>query len=286
MFNSEEITGIWDYGFASENEQKIIKFLDKIYSIPFANSKVWEKEIFSFFSKELIVPYVILTSIEDEDNMLNNIKKVFLNKILNVRILHWDSNTCYKDLIKIKESIKTGTNLKEYLPWLIQNNFIIRKIFIKNSDKEDTRFNEFGMCIKPTCQQIIDNKTGETIGYENIYFICPDKEIDYPIKEWASKISNEWKIKLKQKFHHEKKKEKKRNPLDTKLRHEVFKRDSYKCKECGATNKEKILHADHILPVAQNGSDELSNLQTLCEDCNLAKSDKKFVGGQNENQNN
>ena len=43
--------------------------------------------------------------------------------------------------------------------------------------------------------------------------------------------------------------------------------------------KEKTLHCDHILPVTQGGTDELSNLQTLCDDCNLAKSDKKWKGG-------
>jgi len=71
---------------------------------------------------------------------------------------------------------------------------------------------------------------------------------------------------------------KQRKPIDSKLRHECFKRDGYKCVECGATNKEKILRADHILPVSQGGTDELSNLQTLCEDCNFAKSNKYWKG--------
>jgi len=72
---------------------------------------------------------------------------------------------------------------------------------------------------------------------------------------------------------------KKRNPLDSRLRHECFKRDGYKCLECGATNKEKTLHADHIVPVSQGGTDELENLQTLCDNCNLAKYNKCWVGG-------
>lgn len=58
------------------------------------------------------------------------------------------------------------------------------------------------------------------------------------------------------------------------LRHEVFKRDGYKCVECGASKDDGAeLHVDHIIPVSQGGSDELSNLQTLCKDCNLNKSD-------------
>lgn len=72
---------------------------------------------------------------------------------------------------------------------------------------------------------------------------------------------------------------KKRNPLTKSIRHEVFKRDGYRCLECGATNKETRLHIDHIIPVAQGGSDELSNLQTLCRDCNLAKSNRAWKGG-------
>ena len=54
----EEFESIWDYGLASENEDKIIKFLDKIYSIPIDKPQDWEKEIFDFifiFPKEFYV---------------------------------------------------------------------------------------------------------------------------------------------------------------------------------------------------------------------------------------
>ena len=58
------------------------------------------------------------------------------------------------------------------------------------------------------------------------------------------------------------------------LRHEVFKRDNYKCVECGASKEDgAVLHIDHIIPVSKGGTDELDNLQTLCKDCNLNKSD-------------
>ena len=78
---------------------------------------------------------------------------------------------------------------------------------------------------------------------------------------------------------HKNKPKKQRKHISKSIRHEVFKRDDYKCVECGASNKETRLHIDHIVPVAQGGSDELDNLQTLCEDCNLAKSDRKWKGG-------
>lgn len=58
------------------------------------------------------------------------------------------------------------------------------------------------------------------------------------------------------------------------LRHEVFKRDNYTCVECGAKKSDgATLHVDHKIPVSKGGTDELSNLQTLCSDCNLNKSD-------------
>ena len=57
-----------------------------------------------------------------------------------------------------------------------------------------------------------------------------------------------------------------------KWRESVFKRDNYTCVECGGKPPQVVLHCDHIIPVSQGGTDELSNLQTLCEQCNLSKS--------------
>jgi len=70
-----------------------------------------------------------------------------------------------------------------------------------------------------------------------------------------------------------------RKPISASLRHEVFVKDGFKCTDCGATNKERTLHVDHIIPVSQGGGDELSNLQTLCDKCNLAKSNRAWLGG-------
>ena len=72
----------------------------------------------------------------------------------------------------------------------------------------------------------------------------------------------------------------KRKAIPGALRHEVFKRDGYRCVECGASNKETTLHVDHILPVSQGGTNEISNLQTLCQKCNLAKSNRHWKGPQ------
>ena len=74
-----------------------------------------------------------------------------------------------------------------------------------------------------------------------------------------------------------------RQPIPRKLRHQVFQRDNYRCRECGATNKQTRLHVDHIVPVAKGGTNDLSNLQTLCEACNRAKYTDEWVGGKINN---
>lgn len=68
-------------------------------------------------------------------------------------------------------------------------------------------------------------------------------------------------------------------PITKSLRFEILKRDNYKCRICGnspSVNPEIILHIDHIIPVKKGGRTVYSNLQTLCSECNLGKSDKSL----------
>ncbi len=66
------------------------------------------------------------------------------------------------------------------------------------------------------------------------------------------------------------------------LRYDVMKRDGFKCVLCGRSADDGVkLHVDHILPVAKGGKTVMSNLRTLCEDCNLGKSDKYDEYGPN-----
>lgn len=65
-----------------------------------------------------------------------------------------------------------------------------------------------------------------------------------------------------------------RNKLSSRMRFMVFKRDDYTCQICGKSKHDGIkLHVDHIIPIAKGGETKLYNLQTLCETCNLGKSD-------------
>jgi len=63
-----------------------------------------------------------------------------------------------------------------------------------------------------------------------------------------------------------------RASISKRLRFEVFKRDSFKCQYCGRSAPEVVLHVDHIVPVSEGGSNDMLNLITSCELCNLGKS--------------
>lgn len=62
-----------------------------------------------------------------------------------------------------------------------------------------------------------------------------------------------------------------RKSIGKKTRFEVFKRDSFTCQYCGGKAPDVILHVDHIDPVANGGGNDIMNLVTACEGCNLGK---------------
>lgn len=69
-----------------------------------------------------------------------------------------------------------------------------------------------------------------------------------------------------------------RAKLTAGLRYLVLKRDNFSCKSCGASPVESNgvqLEVDHIRSIEQWGRTELSNLQTLCRNCNRGKGARK-----------
>ncbi len=65
----------------------------------------------------------------------------------------------------------------------------------------------------------------------------------------------------------------KRIKIPNEVRNYVFNRYNYQCKSCGKTKQQTTLNIDHIIPLAKGGSNDMSNLQTLCEQCNQKKKD-------------
>ena len=59
------------------------------------------------------------------------------------------------------------------------------------------------------------------------------------------------------------------------LRYDILKRDNFRCQICGSNAQDGVkLHVDHITPVSKGGQTIKCNLRTLCDRCNMGKSDK------------
>ena len=67
-----------------------------------------------------------------------------------------------------------------------------------------------------------------------------------------------------------------RGKVSNSLRYDILRRDKFRCVLCGASADEDgvKLHVDHIIPIAKGGKSVPNNLRTLCEGCNMGKSDK------------
>ena len=63
--------------------------------------------------------------------------------------------------------------------------------------------------------------------------------------------------------------------INLRLRWTILQRDNFSCRKCGrspAKDQSVILHVDHIIPWSKDGETVIENLETLCEKCNLGKS--------------
>ena len=69
--------------------------------------------------------------------------------------------------------------------------------------------------------------------------------------------------------------------INWRLRAKILIKHSCICQMCGASpakNPEVVLHVDHILAWANGGETVEENLQTLCDKCNIGKSDQRLPG--------
>lgn len=64
-----------------------------------------------------------------------------------------------------------------------------------------------------------------------------------------------------------------RKPISAKLRYLILERDGFACQCCGGKAPNVTLHVDHIIAVANDGSNDPSNLRAVCITCNVGKSD-------------
>lgn len=67
-----------------------------------------------------------------------------------------------------------------------------------------------------------------------------------------------------------------RRSLSKGLRFEIFKRDGFRCRYCGATPLQSALQVDHVVPVVDGGADDPANLLTACQPCNIGKGSRRL----------
>ena len=61
-----------------------------------------------------------------------------------------------------------------------------------------------------------------------------------------------------------------RGKVSNKMRFSIYNRDGNRCRMCGRRTND--LEIDHIMPISKGGKSTYDNLQTLCHDCNVRKS--------------
>jgi len=64
------------------------------------------------------------------------------------------------------------------------------------------------------------------------------------------------------------------DPVPSDIRYRVLSAAKGRCALCGATSQERRIEVDHVIPRSKGGSNDLSNLQALCGECNRGKSNK------------
>lgn len=80
---------------------------------------------------------------------------------------------------------------------------------------------------------------------------------------------------IQERIEDEKLSHKTKRDINLRMRFLVMKRDNFKCCMCGRSPATTVcleLHIDHIVPWSKGGETVIDNLQTLCSDCNLGKS--------------
>jgi hypothetical protein len=106
-------------------------------------------------------------------------------------------------------------------------------------------------------------------GYE--LEVVPSMREDYDLFAPA-KVSPKWKTLKKPRAVG-------RAPIPLSVRYKVLARDGSLCRRCGrGVGNGLVLHIDHKIPVSRGGAGTLSNLWTLCSECNLGKGNRVIDG--------
>ena len=196
-----------------------------------------------------IKDYMISLIISNEEFYVGLLKKIasnrkkyaeYLEKVRSIK------TTCTEESCK-----KIKLSLKKFLKYE-------KELFEKNilTPKIDTII---------YCEAYYTSPKGRN--YYNIYR-------EYNIDELALLYKKAMELKQQRQEHQDQVKTE-RSKMTESLRYDILKRDNFRCQICGHSAQDGVrLHVDHIIPVSKGGKTTPSNLRTLCERCNLGKSNK------------
>ena len=238
------------------NDNKIVSVL---YSIII---KKWESEEVMSANPDNVDPFNVLEVQEWFLNKGVDIKAIRLGDISYSYGLGVNSNDeeprSYFDIYGLKERIRWSKillnvrkKLKEYV------DMKEREVFTDTVDRLVKRARE-------------DNLFSVSTAHIKQY----TSELGINISRQTNLLTNAVSTKLQKEFGGQE--PKRQRTITNSIKIEVFKRDNYTCQECGA-GREAKLHVHHIIPFSRGGSDEMSNLITLCESCNEAIGNRIYV---------
>lgn len=253
----------------------------------------------------IIVYYSIIKKYikKEETEVINKSDKIKKLNEINKKYSFKKITNCKRKIIEREFSRKSLYNVKsiDIIRYNIENNidFIrtdienaiynikmlddynkeVNKLTLIKSNNTSKKFNKIENCI---FNKLIYKKEDFLINVKLIvYYRSNSGKINENIKTLITflelvNIYNAWQ--QGNKYCETQKRE--RRIMNDDIRYNVLKRDNFQCQLCGATAKDGAkLHVDHIIPVSKGGKTIMSNLQTLCDRCNIGKSNKwkKYV---------
>ena len=218
------------------NRYNIMLESNKIFFDFFINFQS-EINTLSNFSKTHLIKY----SEEDNDNKINPLTK-------NTDYLNWQRQNSFFDLPYFSHSIKFPISSGEIKVLIEQFTFFypIYDSLIQLSAGNPARISSLTQLLARWI--VLNRNSQENLIVENKKLVV---NIDFSLLA-------DTKIKVM--------------PA---MRWQVFQRDKWKCVSCGkSSNDGIILHVDHIIPRSKGGMNHIDNYQTLCDICNIGKSNK------------
>ena len=181
------------------------------------------------------------------DNNINGIRTDLENAIFNITLLEKYN----KDVEKVLQSESTNNSKYSSKKFKMVEERVLRSIIYKKENFMITL--KIEVYYRSNGGNVYDNKKRKYL-FNDLVFVY---------NEWNRGNKFEETIKQERKI------------MNDYIRYNVLKRDNFSCQICGITAKDGAkLQVDHIIPVSKGGKTVMSNLQTLCERCNIGKSNK------------